>query len=250
MEKDLLKTIAKNTASRPTFQIILEGVDSVLHTTFSPPLDNHPGCQYELSLASVETYYSFPNIDEANNRFKVLINNVWTEIIIPVGCYDIKDIALESQRQIMSKGGGKDDVKFSPNLNTFKCILILGNGVQVDMSGEKSIRTVLGFNAQIYKEKRNVSEHNVDIMRVNSIFVHCDLISSSYVNGVKQPIMYSFFPNALPGTKIIERPPTLIYLPIEQDVIHQMTSWLTDQNLRPLDLRGERLTLKFHVRAC
>ena len=250
MDKELLQTIAKNTASRATFQIILEGVDSVLHTTFNPPLENHPGCKYELSLASVETYYSFPNIDETNNKFKVLINEVWEEIIIPTGCYGIKHINLETQRQIVLKGGGKEGVTFTPNLNTFKCILTLGNGYQVDMSGENSIRTVLGFNDQIYKEKRNVSERNVDIMRVNSIFVHCDLISSSYVNGVKQPIMYSFFPDALPGTKIIERPPALIYLPIEQDVIHQMTSWLTDQDLRPLDLRGERLTLKFHVRAC
>ena len=251
MEKDLLEKIAKNTSLRPTFQIVLTGIGSRLHTTFTPALDLHVGCKYEIGLASLETYFSFPNIDASNNKFKVLLEGVWQNIVIPTGCYDIADINKEVQRQVVNKGGKKDAITLSPNLNTFKCIMTLvGDSIEADMRGENSIRSVLGFEAKIYKAKRNVSENIVDIMRVNSIFVHCDLIGSSYVNGMQQPICYSFFPNALPGTKIIERPNTLIYLPIELDVIPQMTSWLTDQTGRPIDLRGERLTLKFHVRAC
>ena len=250
MEKELLEKIVKNTSLRPTFQIVLTGVGSKLETTFSPPLDLHVGCKYEIALASLETYYSFPNIDASNNKFKVLLGKKWVDIEIPIGSYELSDINQETQRQIIAKGGKKEAVQFIPNMNTLKCLMILKEGIQVDMKGESSIRAVLGFEAKVYKDLRNESENTVNIMRVNSIFVHCNIINSSYVNGVLRPVIYSFFPSCLPGEKIIEKPNTLIYLPISLDVIPHMTSWITDQNNELIDLQGEKLTLKFHVRAC
>lgn len=250
MEKDLLQEIAHNTSLRPTFQIVLTGVGSKLETKFIPALDFHVGCKYEIALASLETYYSFPNIDNSNNRIKILLNGKWEEFLIPVGCYQLADINKEIQRQVVERKGKKDDITLSPNLSTFKCIMTLGDGIEVDMKGENSIQTVLGFDKKIYKLKRNVSEHTVNIMRVNSLLVHCNVISSSYLNGMLQPVLYTFYPNALPGEKIMEKPNTLIYLPISLDVIPQMTSWVTDQNNKPIDLRGEILTLRFHICAC
>ena len=250
MEKDYLKEIANNTSLRPSFRVVLTGIGSRLDTKFIPPLDFRVGCKYEIALVSLETYFSFPNIQASNNKLKVYINQKWEEIIIPIGCYELEDINLEIQRQIVDKKGKKDAVTLTPNLNTFKCIMTLSEGVKVDFRGDNSIRTVLGFDAGLYIERRNVSQRTVDIMRVNSLLVHCNLIGSSYLNGSQQPISYAFFPDSLPGEKIVERPNTLIYLPIALDVIPHMTSWLTDQNNNPIDLRGEKLTLKYHIRAC
>ena len=87
-------------------------------------------------------------------------------------------------------------------------------------------------------------------MRVNSILVHCDLISSLYLNDLRKPVIYSFFPDAEPGEKIVERPNEYIYLPIDLDIIRGATVWLTDQNQLPLDLREEALTCKLFVREC
>ena len=249
MEKEL-QVIAKNTSQKPSFQVVLTGVGSKLETQFSPPLSFDPGYRYELALVSIESYYSFPNISSSNNRLKVFFDGTWYQMIIPVGCYELEDIGIELERQIIEKGGKKGYVVLSPNLNTFKCIMTLSTGVSVDMTGKNSIREVLGFNEKIYSDARNVSEHTVKIMRVNSILVHTNLIGSSYLNGSQQPIIYAFFPAALPGEKIIEKPNTLIYLPVELDVIPQITAWLTDQDNNLLDLQGEKLTLKLHIRAC
>ena len=43
---------------------------------------------------------------------------------------------------------------------------------------------------------------------------------------------------------------TIIYLPVNLDVIPQMTCYLTDQNQKPLDMQGKNLTIQFHIRAC
>ena len=128
--------------------------------------------------------------------------------------------------------------------------MTISGNVQVDFTIKDSIRTVLGFNSKIYTSGRHLSEHTVDIMRVNSIFVHTDVIGSAYVNGSQTPVIYSFFPDIPPGGKIIVQPRVLIYLPISLSVISRLTSWLTDQNNKPIDLRGEVLTIKFHFRVC
>ena len=87
-----------------------------------------------------------------------------------------------------------------------------------------------------------------NILTINSILVNSDIISGSYVNGSTQHTIYSFFLNVSPGYKIIENPHNLLYLPIASDTIHSITIWLTDQNGNELNLRGENLSMRFHLR--
>ena len=120
----------------------------------------------------------------------------------------------------------------------------------VDFTIKDSLRELLGFDARIYKKGRHVSEHVVNIMSVNSILLHCDIIAGSYVNGAERPVIFSFFPAVSPGQKIVLTPKSLIYLPLTVQRVSRITSWLTDQNSRKLDLRGEELTIKYHIKPC
>ena len=249
-----LKSIANHTEPRPSYFITVSNNGSSITTPFSPPLIFPQGCNYEMALCSLETYYSFPNIDKTNHALKVSRDDgkTWTQIEIPTGCYEIKAINRTIQRLIREKisGGKTDDVRLAPNENTLQCILTLKDKIQVDFNIENSLRSVLGFDAKIYKKGRHESEHIVNILRVNSIIVHCDVVKSSRKNGIASPFVYTFFPGVLPGEKIISRPKNLIYLPLTLDIISQMTVWLTDQNDVPIDLRGEVLTITFHMKAC
>ena len=88
----------------------------------------------------------------------------------------------------------------------------------------------------------------VNILTINSILVNNDIISGSYVNGSSQPKIYSFFPDVSPGHKIIENPHNLLHLPITLDTIYSITIWLTDQNGNEINLRGENLSMRFHLK--
>ena len=101
----------------------------------------------------------------------------------------------------MEKGGKKSAVNISPNLNTLKRIMKIVEA-EVDSKGNNSIRSVLGFESKIYRAGRFESKDPVNIMKVNSILVHCNVIGQSYLNGSQQPIIYSFFPNVLVGEKL------------------------------------------------
>ena len=67
--EDLLKQIAKNTAHKTSFQIIVSDNKSSFNTRISPAIQLDRDKEYEIALVNLETYYSFPNIDETNNVF-------------------------------------------------------------------------------------------------------------------------------------------------------------------------------------
>ena len=257
--------VERNTSSKSSFYVLLSKKSAKIRTRFNPLIELDAGKKYEMSLLNLETYYSFPNIDATNNHFRYSPNvevrsgdddddETWTDVFIPEGCYEIADINDYIQRT-MKENGHYDTVNneyyisLQPNSNTLKLVLNIAPNYRVDfLSPINSIRTVLGFAQQLYNEGYNESEEKVNIINVNSLRVTSDIIGGSYTNGTVGNVIYSFFPNVGPGYKIIEVPHNLIYLPITLRTISSMETKLTDQNGTLLNLRGEELSIGFHIR--
>ena len=146
------------------------------------------------------------------------------------------------------KANDKDNIEISANINKLKSEMIINNNCEVNFKRYNSINSLLGFDSKLYTSGFNESENMVNILTINSILVNIDIISDSYVNGSTQPTIYLFFPDVSPEYKIIENPHNLLYLPITADTIHSITIWLTDQNENELNLRGENLSMRFHLR--
>ena len=255
MEVELLEQIVKNTTHKTSFQIIISNDKSNFNTRFNPKLELDREKVYEIALVNLETYYSFPNIDETNNVFVYSPDNgnSWVKIKIPEGSYEIDDINNTIQHE-MEKRGHYDEINedyyinIAPNTNTLKSVLILEKGYQVDFNHQNSLAKVLGFTGAKYTEGFHESENVVDILRINSILVNIDIISGSYVNGTTKSTIYSFFPDVSPGYKIIESPVNLVYLPITLDTIDSLNVTITDQDYHLFNLRNEKLTIRFHIR--
>ena len=252
----LLKEIASNTRPKSSFQFIVKGNTTSFTTEFNPPINISQG-RYELALVNLETYYSIPNIDTYNNALRYTFDggNTWINVKIPEGSYDLKDIneALQlqmRQRNHFDRTNNHMFVTLSANDSTLRAVLEITNRqYQVDFNVNNSIRTVLGFNAKSYGSGYHESENIVNILSVNTILVEASCINGSFVNGVKKPIIYSFFPNAPPGYKIIETPINLVYLPVcSIDSLSDLKVTLTDQDGNILNLRGENVTIRFHMR--
>ena len=146
------------------------------------------------------------------------------------------------------KANDMDNIEIFANTNTLKSKMIINNNSEVDFRRYNSINSLLGFDSILYTSGFNESENMVNIHTINSILVNTNIILGSYVNGSTQPKIYTFFPDVSPGYKIIENPHNLLYLPITSDTIHSIIIWLTDQNGNELNLRGENLLMRFHLR--
>lgn len=135
-----------------------------------------------------------------------------------------------------------------PNLNTLKCEI--KSTEEIDFTKDDSIGELLGFNKRkLVKDRTNQSENPVDIMKVNTIKVLCNIVTGSYDNGEMSHILHEFFPSVGAGFKIIESPQNVIYLPINTKIIDYIVFKLVDQDGNVLNFRGETVTLKAHLRA-
>lgn len=242
MADECMRTLAE---PKESYNLVVTGNSSTIITSFDPPLHLLKTRTYELALTNLETYYSFANIDKENNSFKYSTDSghTWHMVEIPTGCYEIYAINHEIVRQVTTKS-----ITVKPNKNTLQSILIIAANYIVDFDVDNSLATVLGFNKQKYTSGTHTSEDIVNILRVNSILVNTDIITGCYLSGKQAPVIYNFFPNVSPGEKIVTSPINLIYVPVTIDSITRMKVWLTDQNHNTLNLRGELLTLRFHLR--
>ena len=253
--KEYLRQIAENTSHKTSFQVIVSGNQSSFNTLFNPKIELDKKKVYEIALVNLETYYSFPNIDDSNNIFVYSHDQgqTWTKIKIPTGSYEIGDLN-QTIRFEMEKVGHYDEVNqesyinIAASSNTLKTILIIGKDYQVDFNQPNNLSKVLGFTGKKYIEGFHESEKPVNILSINSIFVNIDIIDGSYVNGKTKNTIYSFFPDVAPGFKIIESPVNLVYLPILPYTIQNLNLSITDQDENLLNLRGEKLTARFHIR--
>ena len=244
-----------NTEPKTSFYILISERNTRIKTKFNPLIQLDRSKKYEMALVYRDTYNSIPNIDPTNNNFKYSPDNggSWFNIFIPEGSYEITDINEHIQRIMKDSGHydsteGKFCITLEPNNNTLKSVLVIAANYRVDFTPANSVRTVLGFYSKIYSVGYNESEDIVNILSVNSLKVTSDIIGASYSNGLTENIIYSFFPNVGPGYKIVESPANLIYLPITLGTISSMETKLTDQNGKLIDLRGEELSIRFHIR--
>ena len=250
-----MEKVERNTSPKSSFYILLSKKSAKIRTQYNPLIELDASKKYEIALLNLETYYSFPNISATNNhlRYSPDGGDTWVDVNIPEGCYEITDINDYLQR-IMKERGHYDTaneapcVSLQPNSNTLKSVLTIATNYKVDFTSDNSIRTVLGFNRWVYSEGYNESEQIVNIMNVTSLRVTSDIIGASYTNGSTANVIYSFFPNVGPGYKIIEVPNNLVYLPVTLNTISSMETKLTDQNGKLVNLRGEELSIRFHIR--
>ena len=252
--EDLLENISQNSNPKDNFYIVVRGNKSRLKTLFSSPLK---GRDYELSLVGLSTYYSFPNIDKTNN--KIIIESpdgkVYT-LRLPKGCYEVTEIN-DRITALMSWQKGKAEVEVKQDPVTLRSLLyIKEKGWLVQFTGNDNLGKVLGFTKETYHyqtdDKGHAVPHNseniVNILSVNSILIHCDVITGSMVDGVMQPVIFHCSPNVSPGNKIVSEPVNPIYLPVSKDVINELNIWVTDQDNNLLDLQEEKIVITLHMR--
>ena len=245
--EDLLKQTVKNTAHKTSFHIIASNSESRYKTGYNPAIQLDRDKEYKIALVNLKTYYSFPNIDKTNNVFVYSPDNG------PEGSYEIDDKNNTIQHE-MEKRGHHDPINedyyinISANSNTLKSVLILEKDYQVDFNHQNFLAKVLGFIGTKYTGGFHESENVVNILSINSILVNIDMISGSYINGTTKNTIYSFFPKVSPGYKIIETTVNLVYLPITLDAIDSLEVSITDQDDHLLNLRNEKLTIRFQIR--
>ena len=128
--------------------------------------------------------------------------------------------------------------------------MVVGSGIIAIRFDEKSFfSTILGFTAGWDYEHYNqyLSQKIVNLSSTNKIHLSCDAIVGSVVDGVRQPILYSFVLDKPSGYKVFCEPETIHYKKINKSILNTITFYLNDDNKEEVDFNGETLTFTLQM---
>ena len=83
------------------------------------------------------------------------------------------------------------------------------------------------------------SEKPVNITGIDKIHLQCDCIQGSIVNGIREPILYSFALSSPPGHKIYKEPRVKLFKKVKKSVLSHITFYLEDDDYKAIHFINE-----------
>ena len=193
-------------------------------------------------------------IDLVEDDIKLVLDEYNSSFItyeLEPGIYTFKDISEALYSILQSDYPGDcniivieyDDIKM-------KTKLVVQSGIIAIRFDEKSFfSTILDFTAGWdYKHyNKYISQKVVNLGSTNKIHLKCDCIDGSVLNGIRQPILFSFVLDKLPGYKVFCEPETIHYKKINKSVLNTITFYLEDNDRKEVDFNGETLTFTLQM---
>ena len=181
---------------------------------FSEPKHNSS----KLGLIRLSVYNSVFNITERNNQFIFTNPQSFHQVgaakisIIPPGSYELTDMVDIIKQET------NNNVLIQVDKNTMKCKMEVLHGV-INFDVGNSVASLLGFDKQIYSKSKYTTNKIVDIMGINTINIHCNIISRAKDNGKDTDILYTFNLFEPPGYLINIIPTNILYQNVTKDRI-------------------------------
>jgi len=232
--------------------INISGDKSEISVQFNEPISVKDSSRIALTGASI--WYSWYNFIENTIRYRA--NNDdwigdWIIIKFPDGMYDDSDI-ISFLEEYFNGEAMPFSLKVSHTMSKF--ILDLKPGYSVDfMNTSEILGFMKSYTNNTHNNKEFIAENIPNITRgVDRILIHCSIVDDSFTSTdrgvfVKSDVIYSFIPNVDTGSLINIQPNKPKYLAINTDSIRNIKMKITDQDNRPIDLNGEKVSYELEI---
>lgn len=204
----------------------------------NPPLNLGPNAK--AALVKFTAYYSWHNIShEFENhtvRYSVNNGNTYQDVVFEDGLYSYEDI---NSYIAFALGHASPPPSISFNDTTYKVVVTVPKGCILNLK-DSNFAELLGFNPTLLGEGEHTSPRPPNLSRdLDSLFIHCDFIKGSIVDGNWGNVLYSFgTANLLPGYPFTQEPRNLLYTPISSQTLSRVRIYITDVFKRPVLLNN------------
>ena len=138
-----------------------------------------------------------------------------------------------------------DDVRIKSNLKSNQTLIFTEKSFFYTVLGFTrsrfySLGDIEGFYQMIagsYKSDRPINNTGLD-----KVHLKCDCNNGSIVNGIREPILYSFELSSPRGHKIYNEPRVKLFKKINKPVLSHITFYLEDDDHKPVDFNNETVS--------
>ena len=138
-----------------------------------------------------------------------------------------------------------DDIRLKPNLKINQTLIF---------TEKPFFYTILGFTQSRSYPLDDIDSHYQliagsyksdkpnNITGIDKIHLKCDCIQGSIVNGIREPILFSFALSSPPGDKIYKEPRIKLLKKINKSVLSHITFYLEDDDYKSVDFHNETIS--------
>ena len=138
-----------------------------------------------------------------------------------------------------------DDIRLKSNSKTNQTLLFTEKTLFYTIPGFTQSRSYPLEDIENYYELipgLYKSDKPINITGIDKIHLKCDCIQGSIVNGIREPILYSFALSHPPGHKIYEEPRVKLFKKINKSVLSHTTFYFEDDDHKPVDFNNEMIS--------
>ena len=138
-----------------------------------------------------------------------------------------------------------DDIRLKAKLKTNQIIIFTEKSFFYTLLGFTRSRSyplhdIDGFYQLIARPYRSNKPFN--ITGIDKIHLKCDCIQGSIVNGVLEPILYSFALSSPPGHKIYKESRVKLFKKINKSVLSHISFYFEDDDYKSVDFHNETIS--------
>ena len=138
-----------------------------------------------------------------------------------------------------------DDIRLKSNLKTNQTLLF---------TNKLFFYTILGYTQSHQGPLNDIEGHYqilpgnyksdrpINITGIDKVHLKCDCIQGSIMNGIRQPIFYSFSISSPPGYKIYKEPRIKLFKKVNKSVLSHITFFIEDDDHKPVDFHNETIS--------
>ena len=207
--------------------------------------------------------YSWYNIGEQykNNKIKFGVSspkkgdtNTFDITYYPIEfspvSYTYEDINEYIQHNLILNGKPKDAIKLEIDFGRFKCKLTIKAGYVLDLT-KSTFCDLIGFEENVYGFTNKLEDFTQWGIKtpnitnsIDNIYIHCDLINNSVVDGNWGNVLYTLSTaNLLRSYPFTIEPRRVGFSEINKYNIDSITIHMTDVNGRIINLNGVNVSL-------
>ena len=138
-----------------------------------------------------------------------------------------------------------DDIRLKSNLKTNQTIIFTEKSffhtiLEFTRSHSYPLDDIDGFYQLIPGSYKG--DKPINITGIDKVHLKCDCIQGSIVNGLREPILYSFALSSPPGHKIYKEPRVKLFKKINKSVLSHIRFYFEDDDHKPDDFNGETIS--------
>ena len=138
-----------------------------------------------------------------------------------------------------------DDIRLKSNLKIIQTLIFTEKSFFYTILGFTQSRSyplddIDGFYQLIAGSYKR--DKPINITGIDKIHLKCDCIHGSIVNGIREPILYSFGLSSHPGHKIYKEQKIKLFRKVNKSVLSHITFYFEDDDHKAVDFNGETIS--------